>query len=719
MTLKTEDQDLSQSIPEVSFDEFPPVTYEEWRKEAEVTLKGAPFDKRLRTRTYEGITLEPLYMEENTADFLQKTTLPGEIDFLRGTAPLGYIEESWSVAQSVEKTLPREANAVLRQELKDGTGAVSLVLDSGTLRCRDAETDGRRGLSLSTREDVKTVFEGIDTAEREFHIFAGPSAAPLLGLFAAGLEGGEKDSPLAGVKGCIGADPLGMLARDGRLPASLETLYDEMARTARWAKQSAPSLKTVLVSGDMYHEGGASAVQELACAMATGTAYIRALLERGLDIESAAAQMRFSFSQGLNFFMEIAKLRAARMLWSQIIEAFGGDESAREIDIFANTSSFTTTVYDPYVNVLRGTTEAFSAVVGGINGMNVRPFDEAVGQSTPASRRIARNIQILLKEEFNLLQPVDPAGGSWYIEALTKQVAESAWKMFQQIDGEGGMAGALTSGFIQREIAAVLASRFANLDTRSDRAVGTNMYPNTTEQPLLREESDSSEIQQKRTAAIEDSRKDGDTKARQERLGRISPEGSAEPADFMKGLTEAFNAGATLCEVRERLNGSQKGPEAEPIRPRRWTEQYEALRRRTEEFAATTGKNIRIFLANMGPLVQHKPRADFSRAFMEVAGFEVLKNSGFSTVEEAVAGAAQSGADAAVICSTDETYPELVPPLARGIKESSPGMMVLLAGAPAPEYKESYVDAGVDEFIHVRANCRQILENIQRVRGIV
>ncbi|GAB1427462.1 hypothetical protein MASR2M17_08880 [Aminivibrio sp.] len=291
--------------------------------------------------------------------------------------------------------------------------------------------------------------------------------------------------------------------------------------------------------------------------------------------------------------------------------------------------------------------------------------------------------------------------------------------MFQQIDGEGGMAGALTSGFIQREIAAVLASRFANLDTRSDRAVGTNMYPNTTEQPLPREESDSSEIQQKRIAAIEDSRKDGDTKARQERLGRISPVRGAEPADFMKGLTEAFNAGATLCEVRERLNGSEKRPEAEPIRPRRWTEQYEALRRRTEEFAATTGKNIRIFLANMGPLVQHKPRADFSRAFMEVAGFEVLKNSGFSTVEEAVAAAAQSGADAAVICSTDETYPELVPPLARGIKESSPGMMVLLAGAPAPEYKESYVDAGVDEFIHVRANCRQILENIQRVRGIV
>lgn len=352
--------------------------------------------------------------------------------------------------------------------------------------------------------------------------------------------------------------------------------------------------------------------------------------------------------------------------------------------------------------------------------MNVRPFDEAVGPSLPSSRRIARNIQILLQEEFNLLQPVDPAGGSWYIETLTKQVAESAWKMLQQIDGEGGMASALTSGFVQKEIAAVLASRFANLDTRSDRAVGTNMYPNTTEQPLPREESDTAEtITKKRVAAIEEYRKGTDKKHREECLARISAQGSGLPADFMKALTDAFNAGATLCEVRERLNGSEKGPETAAIEPRRWTEQYEALRKRTEEFAAKTGKGIRIFLANMGPLIQHKPRADFSRAFMEVAGFEVLKNSGFSTVEEAVAAAAQSGADAAVICSTDDTYPELVPPLARGIKESSPGMMVLLAGAPAPEYKESYVDAGVEEFIHVRANCRQILENIQKARGIV
>ncbi|NLB83617.1 MAG: methylmalonyl-CoA mutase, partial [Synergistaceae bacterium] len=414
-----------------------------------------------------------------------------------------------------------------------------------------------------------------------------------------------------------------------------------------------------------------------------------------------------------------AKLGAARMVWSQIIEAFGGEEAAREIDIFANTSSFTSTVYDPYVNVLRGTTEAFSAVVGGINGMNVRPFDEAVGPSLPSSRRIARNIQILLQEEFNLLQPVDPAGGSWYVEALTKQVAESAWKMLQQIDGEGGMAGALTSGFVQKEIAAVLASRFANLDTRFDRAVGTNMYPNTTEQPLPREESDRAEVKQKRMAAIEEYRKGADKKDRDERLAKISAQGSELPVDFMKALTDAFKAGATLCEVREKLNGSAEGPEAEPIKPRRWTEQYEALRRRTEEFAAKTGKGIRIFLANMGPLVQHKPRADFSTAFMEVAGFEVLKNNGFSTVEEAVAAAAQSGADAAVICSTDDTYPELVPSLARGIKESSPGVMVLLAGAPAPEYKKSYVDAGVDEFIHVRANCRQILENIQKARGIV
>ncbi len=716
MTLHTEDQDISQSVPEVSFDEFPPVSYEEWRREAELTLKGAPFEKRLRTRTYEGITLEPLYVGENTADFLQKTTLPGELDFLRGTEPLGYIDGSWAIAQGVEATLPEEANTLIREELKAGSTAVSLDLNGDTLRCREGESDGERGVSLSTLKDMETLLDGIDMKEKELHIFAGPSALPLLALFAAR----EETQPgRSGIKGCIGADPLGMLARDGKLPCTLDRLYDEMALAARWSQEAMSSLKTVLVRGDVYHDGGAGVVQELAFAMSTGIAYVRALLQRGMDAESAAGQMRFSFSLGLNFFMEIAKLRAARMLWSQIIEAFGGSTAAREIDIFANTSSFTETVYDPYVNVLRGTTEAFSAVVGGISGMRVRPLDEAVGQSIPSSRRIARNIQVLLKSEFNLLQPVDPAGGSWYIEALTKQVAESAWKMLQQIEEKGGMADSIASGFVQKEVAAVLESRFANLDTRTDRAVGTNMYPNTAEKPLQREAPDKAEVQRKRSAAVEEYRSGTDKKRREEALAGISGQENGLPADLMKTLADVFSAGATLCEVRERLNsGCEAGPEAAAIEPRRWTEKYEALRKRSEEYAAKTGRRIRIFLANMGPLAQHKARADFSTSFMEVADFDVLKNSGFSAVDEAVEAAVQSGADAAVICSTDDTYPEIVPPLARGIKESSPEMMVLLAGSPAPEYKESYLEAGVDDFIHVRANCRQILENIQKARGI-
>jgi methylmalonyl-CoA mutase len=534
-----------------------------------------------------------------------------------------------------------------------------------------------------------------------------------LGLWVARARRAGADP--SSLRGCIGADPLGTLAEEGSLSRPLEALYDEMARVARWAGKNAPALRTVLVRGDLYHDGGADAVRELGCAMSTGIACLEALAERGVGIDEAAERIRFSFSLGANFFMEIAKLRAARMVWAQIVEAFGGREESRRIDLFARTSRFTETVYDPTVNILRATSQAFSGVVGGVGGMHVGRFDEAIRPGDELSRRVARNIQILLRDEFDLLQPIDPAGGSWFVETLTGQVAERSWAFMQRIEGEGGMAAALRSGFVQGEIRGVLQDRFKNLALRSDRAVGTNMYANPTESPLPVSPGDGKGAGADQPCSPESGRGTADEGALRERLAAVAAAWNGEGC-LISALAEAFLAGGTLGEACRALGAGDPVETVSPVEPHRWTEQYEALRGRTEELARE-GREIRVFLANMGPVPQHKARADFSAGFMEVAGFRVLRNDGFATVEEAARAARESGAQVAVICSTDETYPELVPPLARALKAGCPGMRVVLAGAPAPEFKEAYLEAGVDEFIHLRANCLQVLGEIQKNAG--
>ena len=356
--------------------------------------------------------------------------------------------------------------------------------------------------------------------------------------------------------------------------------------------------------------------------------------------------------------MEIAKLRAARMVFAQIAEAYGASEEARKISVLARTASFTKAAYDPYVNILRSTTEAFSGVVGGVDAMEVAPLDEPFGDGDELSRRVARNIQVMMQEEFHLTQPVDPAGGSWYVETLTHQLAEKIWEYFQGIEAKGGMEAAVLSGSVQDDIAATLEERFHNLDTRADRAVGVNMYANVLEKKM------------------------------------------GEPI------------GDTSAPVGPPVVTAKK------ITAHRWTERYEALRAKTEAWMEKTGKTLDIFLANMGPIPQHKARADFAAGFFEVAHFNMLRNDGFKTVDDCVAAAVASGAPVAVICSTDATYPELVPELAKKLKAAKPDMTVLMAGAPAAEYKDAYVAAGVDDFIHVKANCYDILSKIQSERGI-
>ncbi len=654
------EKEKNTTLPAVSFDEFSVPTYEEWKEAAIAALKGAPFDKKMYTKTYEGITLQPIYTLADVENNAQAQTMPGATDYLRGTNAGGYIANPWKIAQGIDAVDPAEFNKLAKYELEKGATAVTVELSKATKQgvAYTAETEGR-GVAIQDAEDVKVAMDGITAP---VYAAAGASALPLLNLFKeAGVE----------VTGCIGADPIGALLADGCLPCSLEQLLDEMAETVKGA---AAGLKVINIDGTVYGNGGASAVQETAYAFATAAYYIKALQEKGLTVDEVAQKMVFSFAVGSNFFMEIARLRAAKVVWAQIVRELGGNEESQKIDIFARTSAFTKTVYDPYANLLRTTTEAFSAVVGGINALQVAPFDEPIGPADTQSLRYARNQNLLFAKEFGMEYTVDPAGGSFYVETLTAQVIEAVQALYAEV-AAAGIVEAVKAGTVQAAVAAVLEERFKNLQVRKDVAVGNNMYANTIEQLIVKD---------------------------------LTAQDAAKAAAAAAGKT-------ALADARAALNKGE-AVTATAIGARRWVEQFEAMRMATEA-AAAAGKTVNVFLTNFGPIPKHKGRADFSRGFFEVANFNVIGNDGFPTAEEAAAAAIESGADVAVICGTDDVYPEIVPVIAQAIKAAKPEMKVVVAGAPG-ENKEAFDAAGVDTYVHVGANCYQILKAIQEERGI-
>ena len=321
-----------ENFPDVTLDEFTPPTDEEWKEACEALLKGAPFEKVMFTKTYEGITFDPMYTRKHTEAILPKSVMPGMGDYLRGVDPAGYIGKPWGIAQACDETLPAENNELLRHENDKGSTIYHIVLDSATragVDARQAPHVGDIGTSVTTVDDMHALLEGLDLGKFPLYIYAGANALPILSLVAAARRAAGED--MSNVRGIIGADPIGALAADGKLDAPIAAYYDSLAAAARWASTNAPHLRTIFVRSDVYSNGGASDVQEVASVLSTAAAYLRALCERGLTIDEAASQIAFGFSMGANFFLQIAKLRAVRPIWAQIVKAFGGNAESQKM----------------------------------------------------------------------------------------------------------------------------------------------------------------------------------------------------------------------------------------------------------------------------------------------------------------------------------------------------------------------------------------------------
>jgi methylmalonyl-CoA mutase len=707
--------------------DFPPPTYEEWRAAAGASLEGASFEKKLVTQTYEGIDLQPIYTGEDIGNLSHPGQKPGFPGFSRGARASGYAGQSWEICQEIPGVFADQFNEILKHDLQRGQTGIALGLDQASRMGLDsgaapAHDVGNGGMAISTLADFSNALADINIKQFPLHMDTGYSAMEALMLLRAftGRQGERIDA----VNGSIDADPLGFLVVHGNLPVSLDTVFDWMARVVRWAGTHAPRLKTIGISGLPYHHAGADAVRELAYVSATAVEYINRLLERGIHIDTIAGNMRFTFGIGAFYFMEIAKIRAARMLWAKIAAACGGSETSQKMTIHARTSTYNQTRYDPYVNMLRTTTEAFSAVVAGVDSLSTNPFNERFGPGDEFSRRTARNIQVLLKDESRLDCLIDPAGGSYFVETLTYRVAQKAWKLFQDIEAKGGMLKALQAGFPQEEIKAVEQKRKADIAGRKSIIVGTNFSAHVKEKRPGTTFPDYRAVQSKRTRFLEKYKEAGSVEQKaeiKEKLSRLKNAFISGSGDVINAGAEAFLAGATLGEVTAATGGGEgESVIAAPLEPRGAAEMFEELRDAVEAYKKKNGSGPKLFLAVMGPLSQYKARADFSQSFFEVGGFDVIypQGEGFETPDAVVEAAAASGAQVVVICSTDETYPELVPPITRGLKEKNPGIIVVLAGYPRDQV-EKHRQAGVDEFIYRGADVYRVLADILRRMGVL
>lgn len=669
----------SSTEVDISFGEFTVPTYDDWRKEAEAALKGADFEKSLVKKVIEGFSTQPIYRAEDIAQ--QSESLPGQFPYRRGARALGYQEQPWEVAQTIAALTPAEFNERALHDLDRGQTALNITLGCGKCNC---------GLVLRTACDWSAAFKGIALDTVPVYINPGSNGLAVLGMYVNEFK--SRDLCSSKMKGGVLYDPLARLAGKGKLNCTLENAYDQMAEMTKWASEKDISFKTIGVSTLPYHDSGADAIQETAVALSTAVEYLRELEKRGLTIDQAARHIRFSVGLGANLFLEIAKLRALRQLWASVVVSCGGSKESAKINLHGRTSGWSETKVDPWVNILRGTTQAFSGVMGGVDSLDVLPFDHAVRSSDEFARRIARNTQLILQGECNLDKVVDPVGGSWYVEAMTDKLSREIWSLFQTIESEGGMSAAILSGSIQTRINKTAAKRYELIDQRRQTLVGINRYVNLEEKPL-----DPVELQKPAECCGK----------------KVSlPECTKTVCCAAKAAAE----GASLCQIGDAISGDQSIT-AEALPKRHASERFESLLAKAESYQLQNGKRPQIFFANMGPLRQFKARADFSQDFLRAGGFDCVYTPGFQTPEEAAKAAAESGLGACVICSTDDTYPEIVPAFCAALKAIKPEMKIALAGYPK-DYVETFKAAGVDIFIHVRANCYETLASLQSDLGL-
>jgi methylmalonyl-CoA mutase len=608
-------------MDEKLFQEFPPIPTQSWEEIIQKDLKGADYDKKLVWKTLEGINLRPYYRSENLNGLDYLSNNPGEFPFVRGIdfAGLKVIRQD---------ILVRDVENANKQALwLLNAGVTSL----GFIMTKDLD-----------KVEFSKLMKGINPEAAEINFIACDLTAKYVEMLADYAK--ENSFNLANIQGSNNYDSLAYMILTGKSYCGNSNCHCAEEMVKKYS-DLLPQFGLLSVNASNYHNAGGSAVQELAFAMAEGAEYLRKFDEQNINASNIAPRIRFNFAVGSNYFMEIAKLRAARLLWAKIAEANGCSGKAAAINMHCETSQWNKTVYDPHVNMLRVTTEAMSAILGGTSSLSVIPFDYSFTDPTEFSLRIAKNVQLVITEEAHLSKVSDPAAGSYYIENLTDMVIEKAWELFLKVDELGGFTAAVAAGFIQDNINETAKLRNSNIANRREIILGTNQYPNFNE---------------------------------------LKPE-----IKLSDKITPAGNQFKTITLYRG-------------------AEEFEKMRLATDKAA----KRPVAFMLTIGNLNFRKARAQFACNFFACAGFEVIDNNGFDTIEEGLKAATLKNADIIVLCSSDEEYETLAPTAFEKIA----GKILVVAGSPA--CKADLEAKGIKNFVHVRSNVLEELKSYQKQLGI-
>ncbi|HQR52479.1 MAG TPA: methylmalonyl-CoA mutase family protein [Burkholderiales bacterium] len=700
---------------QINFTEgFAMPTHEQWVAEVEKALKGAPFDKRMLTKTHEGITLRPIYTRQDWPAAGDPSGFPGAMPFTRSERASGNRVDDWDSRGAYAVPDPAAGNDVILRDLERGVKSIELVFDAASRAGLDGDAAGAAalagvdGVMLYSADDLDRLLTGVYLDLAPIHLDAGAQFLPAAALLASLWQ--RRNIKPDAAKGAFDADPLAALAEGGKLPVAIDAALAQMADLARYTAAHYPNVTAVGVDTSPYHDAGATETQDLAASMATAVAYLKAMTAAGLDIDTACRQILFTYSVPCDQFLGICKLRAARKMWAQIAESCGASEPARAMRLHAVTSSRMMSKRDPWVNILRTTVGCFAAAVGGADSVTVRPFDAAIGLSEELGRRISRNTHVVLAEESNLAKVTDAGGGSWYIETRTEEIAKAAWAEFQAIEQAGGMVAVLKDGSFAARIAASYKQREAAIAKRRDPVTGVSEFPNILETPIAHEAADLLGLARAAAERLAAYRR-GHAAA----SGAVQALTTAAAGALTEAAIAAVTAGATLGAIAAALAGG--GEQIAPLPKHRYGEQFEALRDASDAYLAKTGARPQIFSANLGTVAQHTGRATFTKNFFEAAGIQVPGNTGFADAQSCVDAFKKSGARVAILCSSDAVYEQLAASTAQALKAAGCEYL-FLAGAPGDK-KDAYNAAGIDDFIFMGGDVLQTTRTTLARLGVI
>jgi methylmalonyl-CoA mutase len=706
-------------------------TKDAWAAQARSELKSRPLES-LTWDTLEGIRVKPLYTAEDSASLPHLGTLPGEAPFTRGVKATMYAGRPWTIRQYAGFSTAEESNAFYRKALAGGQQGVSVAFDLATHRGYDSDHPrvegdvGKAGVAIDSVEDMKILFDAIPLDRISVSMTMNGAVIPILASFI--VAGEEQGVPRAKLSGTIQNDILKEFMVRNTYIYPPEPSMRIVADIIEYTAAEMPKFNSISISGYHMQEAGANLVQELAFTLADGREYVRTAIARGMDVDSFAPRLSFFFAIGMNFFMEAAKLRAARLLWHRIMEGFGATKpESLMLRTHCQTSGVSLQEQDPYNNVVRTAYEALSAVLGGTQSLHTNALDEAIALPTEFAARIARNTQLILQEETGITKVVDPLAGSYYVESLTHELAEAAWALMDEVEQLGGMTRAVASGMPKLRIEESAARRQAMIDRGDEVIVGVNKYRKDTEDPIDFRAIDNLAVRDAQIARLAQIRANRDTAACDAALTELTRR-ATEGGNLLEAAVTAARARATVGEISmamEKVFGRHRA-EVKTLAgvygaAYEGDEGFAAIQKEVEAFAEAEGRRPRMLVVKMGQDGHDRGAKVIATAFADI-GFDVDVGPLFQTPEEAAQDAIDNDVHVVGISSQAAGHRTLAPKLVQALRDRGADDIIVICGGVIPQADYAMLqEAGVKAIFGPGTNipkaASDILGLIRAARG--